>query len=298
MIRETYTGRNPRAYIRMNRREFLKAATAGILGVGLAPAGVLAEVARAVPAGAGKSGDDDIKDYLHKMHLFSRPHAYDVFLDRNDFRLLKSSVRRFKRLQRTVGHGNFQLLDFDDAIRIARSYSRVGRFTRAELDFLEMIFYEDPAFYGFFGEKPVKDLASRIPKREVIKIRNSGNYLYKGSPLETFKGIKKQLGDKVILTSGVRNVIKQFLLFLNKAYQNKGNLSLASRSLAPPGYSYHGISDFDVGQVGFGAANFTERFITTDVYRELEALGYMKLRYPQDNMLGVRFEPWHIKVKS
>jgi len=282
----------------MNRREFLKAATAGILGVGLAPAGVLAEVARAVPAGAGKSGDDHIKDYLNKMHLFSRPHEDDVFLDRSNFKLLKSCVRRFKRLQRIVGHGNFQLLNFDDAIRTGRSYSRVGRFTRAELDFLEMIFYEDPAFYGFFGEKPVKDLASRIPRREVVKIRNSGNYLYNGLPLETFKGIKKQLGDKVVLTSGVRSVIKQFLLFLNKAYQSNGNLSLASRSLAPPGYSYHGISDFDVGQVGFGPANFTERFITTDVYRELEALGYMELRYPQDNMLGVRFEPWHIKVKS
>ncbi len=50
------------------------------------------------------------------------------------------------------------------------------------------------------------------------------------------------------LTSGVRGVAKQFILFLAKAEANGGNLSLASRSLAPPGYSYHGVGDFDVGE--------------------------------------------------
>ncbi len=72
--------------------------------------------------------------------------------------------------------------------------------------------------------------------------------------------IKKDVGENVILTSGLRSVTKQFMLFLNKAYHNDSNLSLASRSLAPPGYSFHGVGDFDVGQVGFGASNFTEKF--------------------------------------
>jgi LAS superfamily LD-carboxypeptidase LdcB len=94
----------------------------------------------------------------------------------------------------------------------------------------------------------------------------------------------------------VRSVIKQFLLFLNKAYRSKGNLSLASRSLAPPGYSFHGIGDFDVGQTGFGPYNFTARFVTTPVYQMLKERGYLKLRYPAGNLLGVRFEPWHIKI--
>jgi LAS superfamily LD-carboxypeptidase LdcB len=75
------------------------------------------------------------------------------------------------------------------------------------------------------------------------------------------------LGNKVILTSGIRSIIKQLTLFLNKAYKNNGNISLASRSLAPPGYSYHAIGDFDVGQVGFGVANFTEKFTTTKVFK-------------------------------
>ena len=60
------------------------------------------------------------------------------------------------------------------------------------------------------------------------------------------------------------------MLFLSKAHESKGNLSMASRSLAPPGYSYHGISDFDVGQVGFGVNNFTEKFTDTDVFKKLK----------------------------
>ena len=256
----------------------------------------LAELAKISPANLPGNHDDYIKDYLHRMKNFNMHHKGDVFLDRKRYQLLKSSVKRLKRIQRTVGYGNFHLLSFDDAIKFARNYSRIGRFPKSELDFLEMLFYENANIYGFFGEKPLKNLTNRIQRQDVVKVIHTGNYLYKGLPLETYKKIKQDLGDQVILTSGVRSVIKQFLLFLNKACKSKGNLSMASRSLAPPGYSFHSIGDFDVGQIGFGSANFTERFITTEVYRKLEHSGYLKLRYPQDNLLGVRFEPWHIKL--
>jgi hypothetical protein len=161
-----------------------------------------------------------------------------------------------------------------------------------------MIFYFDAAHYGFFGKKPLKNITDRVKRREVVKIPYTGNYLFKGHPLQTYKEIMKGVGDGVVLTSGIRSVTKQFFLFLNKAYRNNGNLSLASRSLAPPGYSYHGISDFDVGQAGLGADNFTERFTATSVYKRLNEQGYVRIRYPLDNLLGVRFEPWHIKVDS
>ena len=283
---------------KMKRRDFLKALSTSIIAGGIVPAKVLAEIARKSPESSLKEYDNHIKDYLQKIQSFDTHHAKDVCLDQSDFLLLKSSTMRFKRLQRTVGYGNFHLLSFDDAIKIARNYSKVGAFSKQECAFLEKIFYGDPVVYGFFGEKPVKKLTDRIKKREVVKIRHTGNYIYKGTPLETYRKIKRDIGDQVILTSGVRSVIKQFLLFLNKAYRNTGNLSLASRSLAPPGYSFHGVSDFDVGQVGFGGANFTGRFIKTDVYKKLKELGYLRLRYPRANLLGVRFEPWHIKIQT
>jgi LAS superfamily LD-carboxypeptidase LdcB len=161
---------------------------------------------------------------------------------------------------------------------------------------MERIFYDNVQHYGFFDEKPLKNLTDRIDKKKIVKVPYTGNYLFRDLALSTFKRIRKEAGDEVILTSGVRGIMKQFLLFLNKAYQSNGNLSLASRSIAPPGYSYHGIGDFDVGQVGFGAENFTERFTDTRVYRRLSTLGYLKLRYSQNNLLGVRYEPWHIKL--
>lgn len=280
----------------MRRRDFLKTLASGIIGAGLLPHKALAAAAYALAAAPSPQDDAAIKDYLVKMRHFGRHHSGDVYLPQERYRRLESSVNRMKRLQQVVGYANFHLLNFDSARSIARATPSIGAFTGDEIDFLEMIFYEDAALLGFLDKKPLKNLTDLIHDRDVIKVPYTGHYLYKGQPMETYKKIKKVIGDQVILTSGVRGVVKQFLLFLNKAYAHEGNLSLASRQLAPPGYSFHGTGDFDVGQVGFGTYNFTEYFINSDVYRKLEGLGYLSLRYPQDNLLGVRFEPWHIKV--
>jgi hypothetical protein len=279
----------------MKRRDFIKALSAGLIGVGVVPE-AMAEIVRRSFVNPARMYDPHIKDYLFKMQHFNLDFEEDVYLDVNQFWLLKTSLDRLQRLQRTIGHGNFHLLNFNQALKYARNYSCVGPFTREELEFLEMIFYEDSVPYGFLGEKPLSNITDRIKKRDVVQIAGTGNYLYRGKPEETYKKIMNELGPRAILTSGVRSIMKQFLLFLNKAYKSKGNLSKASRSLAPPGYSFHGIGDFDVGQVGFGPANFTERFTTTDVFRKLKDRGYLKLRYSRNNLLGVRFEPWHIKV--
>jgi hypothetical protein len=283
----------------IQRRDFIKIACTGIAGWCLDPAQALAELVKVSYApNRRRPYDGHVKDYLQKMQNFNKHYRGDVFVASDQLHLLRSSVRRLKRLHNIVGYGNFHLLSFDDSLKYARNYSKIGRFSQKEIDFLEMIFYEDAARYGFFGQKPLAKMTGHIDRTLVKKVPNTGHYLYKGIPHETFIRIRQQLGEPVILTSGVRSVMKQFLLFLNKADKNRGNLSLASRQLAPPGYSFHGISDFDVGQVGYGAANFTERFMYTDVYRRLESLGYLMLRYPQDNLLGVRFEPWHIKVHA
>jgi len=280
----------------MKRRAFLKILSTLVIGGGLTPQ-VLAGITKVSPPTLKRNCDDYIKDYLSRMRRFNKHHKEDVYLDWGKYLLLESAVKRFMRLQKIVGYGHFHLIGFDDSVQVARNYSEVGQFSKAEIDFLEMIFYEDGIHYGFLGEKPLKNLTDRIQKQKVAKVAETGNFLYKGLPFETYLKIKRAIGDQVILTSGVRSVIKQFMLFLKKAYEGNGNLSLASRSLAPPGYSYHGIGDFDVGQIGFGAANFTEQFITTGVYRKLKDLGYLNLRYPKDNLLGVRFEPWHITVQ-
>jgi hypothetical protein len=283
---------------KMKRRDFLKGVGAALLSAGSVPNVFAEEDEDPLFWEETDSEDRHIRDYLFKMRHFNDHHPDDVFLSENDIALLKTSLERLKRLQRTVGHGNFYLLNFDEALKIARNYTRVGSFSEPEITFLEKIFYEDSVSYGFMGEKPFKNLTDRVKRQSVVKIRRTGNYLYKGLPLETYQKIRNDIGNQVVLTSGVRSVIKQFMLFLGKARESRGNLSMASRSLAPPGYSYHGIGDFDVGQVGLGAGNFTEKFAETDVFKKLKDLGYIQLRYQAGNLFGVRFEPWHISVRA
>ncbi|WP_193771071.1 M15 family metallopeptidase [Candidatus Magnetaquicoccus inordinatus] len=238
----------------------------------------------------------ELENYLHRLRAFNATHDGDVFLDAKRFDLLRSALARFERIQKTIGFGNFYLLSFDEAVHLAQSRAEVGAFTVDELDFLEQIFYERALLYGFYGEKPMKNLTDQIDRSEVVKVPNSGNHLYRGKPLEMYTLLRRRVGSKLILTSGVRSVVKQFMLFLSKIHEGNGNLSRASRSLAPPGYSYHGISDFDVGQTGYGQHNFTEKFVESEVFKHLHAMGVLSLRYPRDNLTGVRFEPWHVKV--
>lgn len=242
--------------------------------------------------------DDAVRDYLYKMRRFDSPHPSDITLPPHRIPVLRAATDRLGRLERTVGHGFFYLLGFDEAVRVARNYPAVGTFSPQELALIDELFHADASAYGFMGMKPLNSLTATIPAREVHKVPGMGNYVYQGEPRATWETIRRLLGEEVVLTSGVRGIMKQFHLFLTKAAAYGGNLSLASRSLAPPGYSFHGIGDFDVGQRGYGARNFTSAFTATPVFRRLEELGYITLRYPQDNMLGVRFEPWHIKVAT
>ncbi|MFT5699341.1 MAG: D-alanyl-D-alanine carboxypeptidase [Desulforhopalus sp.] len=245
---------------------------------------------------AQKISDDKIKDYLTKIRQPDTPHPEDVYLDDKDRVLLAQVVSRLRRLNKNIGYGNFGVVSFDEAVRFSRNYSAVGRFTVEELDFLEMIYYRNASDYGFYGEKRVVALTQVINKKDIYKVPYSGNYLFRGPSVEKYQEIKRDLGEAALLTSGIRGLIKQFYLYLNKVERHGGNLSLASRSLAPPGYSYHATGDFDIGQMGFGKNNFSEKFIGTPVFRKLTAQGYVEYRYRRDNMLGVRYEPWHVKL--
>lgn len=234
--------------------------------------------------------------YLEKMEKFEYSHDEDVFLTDSNRPLLISTFKRIDRVQSLVGHGNFNVLGFDEMLQHAAQYERVGAFTAAELDFLEEIFFDDVERYGFYGEKVIDSLTAVVSLRDRVKVSHTGHFLFKGRSEEIYAKIKKDVGESIVLTSGIRGIVKQTHLFLAKTIQSDGNLSLASRSLAPPGHSFHGIGDFDVGKVGFGAKNFTSEFSATDEFRRLVDLGYLDIRYPLKNLLGVRYEPWHIKV--
>lgn len=239
---------------------------------------------------------DNKLNSVDKAADFSRNYLDDVLVSEADAILLRSTFYRLKNLQKTIGYGHFNLVSFDESINFAKRFEAVGAFTQPELEFIERLFFTNAADYGFYGQKVTDQLTSQFKKSEIVKIPKSGHYIFKNESLAYYEKLKTDVGSSIILTSGIRSNVKQLYLFLAKTLRVEGNLSRASRSLAPPGYSYHGIGDFDVGRIGWGGKNFTDDFANTDEYKKMQDLGYIAIRYDHGNKLGVRFEPWHIKV--
>jgi hypothetical protein len=278
----------------MKSREFLQRLSAAAL---LLP-GLVAADAVSLQPGAAAQSDSGVRDLLQRSRRPDQHYSSDVHLDSAQLPTLNVLHRRLERLQRIVGHGNFALIGVDEMRAYGRNYSKIGSFSKEEETLLEQLFYTDASSYGFYGNKPLARITDRIERRTLKRQSGSSQYLYRGEAEAAYAKIKQALGDEVILTSGVRGVVKQLHLFVSKAVAFEGNLSLASRSLAPPGYSFHGIGDFDVGKRGWGARNFTSDFAATELFSRLQELGFITMRYPRDNQLGVRYEPWHIKVIS
>lgn len=220
----------------------------------------------------------------------------DIYLSYQEFVTLKVLNKRLKRLRRFIGYGNFNIVSFKDALFYGRNYSTIGLFTKDELALVDKLFLENPEKYGFFGTKTCTDINNKISAKDIIKVPHTGHYLFKGKPVEDYSKLKKDIGHTLVLTSGVRNVVKQLSLYCNKLYHNGGNITQASIQIAPPAYSYHTVSDFDVGRRGWGYKNFTDAFASTLEFKKMKKLDYISMRYKKNNSDGVRFEPWHVEV--
>ncbi len=278
----------------MHRREFLHTLSAATLLLCGENVAAVAEKPQSIPP----QSDSGVRDLLSRTQRPDQHYENDIFVTAEQRPQLMLLQQRLSRLQKTVGHGNFALLGVDQMRAYGRNYTAIGSFSQAEMELLEQVFNADASSYGFKGEKPLSKMTATFNQGSLSRASGSSQYLFKGEAQQAYDKIKKAMGDELVLTSGVRGVVKQMHLFLSKAVAFDGNLSLASRSLAPPGYSFHGIGDFDVGKRGWGARNFTPDFATTDEFKRLQELGFISMRYPQDNPLGVRYEPWHIKVKG
>ncbi|MBW1616473.1 MAG: M15 family metallopeptidase [Deltaproteobacteria bacterium] len=277
----------------MERRKFIKILASGI--VGLTFPYIFKHSDNNLYAKASLQVGNE---YFKKMRNFDQPNPGDIYLKSSQKNIFRSVLKKLNGIQTQVGYSNFCLLSFDKALKTAEDYAAIGGFTKKEIYFLEMLFYNNPKNYGFYGSRTLNNITNKVDASKAIKIRKTGNFVYNGLAIETYNKMLEDAGNDVVLTSGIRSVVKQFYLFLRKVKRSGGNLSLSSRSLAPPGYSYHGVGDFDVGKKGYGVLNFTNDFTKTDVYKKLVKLGYINFRYPRNNYLGVRFEPWHIKLKD
>lgn len=205
-----------------------------------------------------------------------------------------SLLDKLNTVQNRVGYVQFNAISFDEMLKTAVYCKKP--LTPYEIGYIETIFYGDPRRYGFYGERTVPSLTAVTSKSDIQYINKTGHFLMKGAATEKYATIKKLIGNDLILTSGVRAPVKQLHLFLKKMVSEGGNLRATSTSIAPPGFTFHSVGDFDIGKVGYGQYNFTERFQETDVFKKLYDGGYITIRYTTNNPFGVRYEPWHIKV--
>lgn len=220
----------------------------------------------------------------------------DIYLPKEEVAAYNGVRNKLTQIQNHVGYGKFNIISFDEILTLVKWTNKIENFTKEEMEFMHSIFYYDPKSHGFYGERTCNKITDTINKKHIKKIPYTGHYLFKGKTLDIYSQIKSDVGSTIVLTSGIRSVVKQMKLFLDKVEDANLNLSLASKSLAPPGYSYHALGDFDVGKKGFGYANFTERFATTDEFNKMTKLKYIDMRYTINNKDGVRYEPWHVKI--
>jgi hypothetical protein len=234
-------------------------------------------------------------EYFKKIKEFNRSFKDDIVASPAEFALITSCNTKLRELMKFVGFGNFNILSYRDALKTMSLRGSLAEFTPQEKGFMEDFFRRSASVYGFYGDRIFNSLYDEVNEKHVFKVPGTGHYIYKGKAEGTYAKITSDM-KTLILTSGVRSVVKQAGLFLAKIVDTKGNISMASRSIAPIGYSFHGTGDFDVGIKGWGHFNFTDRFATTREYSRLLEEGYMRIRYDRKNPYGVRFEPWHVKV--
>lgn len=220
----------------------------------------------------------------------------DKILTKDEFVLLKSINKKIKSVRSHVGFGNFNLIDFDQMLKVAKYLKKEDKFSKLDIAFMEEFFYKDASEFSFYGKRTCNKIDEKISKKDVVKIPKTGHYLFVDKSLEDYERILKDVGNTLFLTSGVRSVVKQMSLFFDKIITCDANITKASHSIAPIGYSYHSLGDFDVGKIGWGAKNFTASFARTKEFWALTKLPYISMRYTINNLDGVRFEPWHIKI--
>ena len=97
--------------------------------------------------------EDEVSFYLEKIRNFDGDFPGDIYLSEINQLLLSPTIDRLERVQRFIGHGNFNLIGIDEMLYFARNYEEIGEFDPAELAFLEEVFFNDATDNGFFWRK-------------------------------------------------------------------------------------------------------------------------------------------------
>lgn len=97
--------------------------------------------------------DEEVDDYLIKIRNFDADFLTDIYLPESRRLLLNSTVARLERVQNYVGHGNFNLLGFDEMLFFARNYQEIGPSRRSNWIFWRKSSLPMPTSTAFLAKK-------------------------------------------------------------------------------------------------------------------------------------------------
>ena len=66
--------------------------------------------------------DSQVNNYLEKIRNFDVDFPGDIYLSEINQFLLQPTIERLERVQRFIGHGDFNLIAFDEILYFARNY--------------------------------------------------------------------------------------------------------------------------------------------------------------------------------
>lgn len=219
----------------------------------------------------------------------------DYILTKPELISLKSLDKKIGVVFRHIGYKKSNIINYYDFIKELNASKGLTPLTKNEKEIFDKIYYMDAKEFGFKGARVSSSYKKFIKKEDLIDV-GSGHYLYRGKSYRLYEQISRDTNDTIMITSGFRNVLKQFYIFTMRVIKLKGDMTKAKDLIAPPAYSYHYHGDFDIGVVGMGIDNFTSKIIEYKEYQKLIDLGTISIRYTKYNKIGVKYEPWHIKI--
>ena len=195
--------------------------------------------------------------------------------------------------------------DFDSLMNSLNWYEKL---------FAKKIFSINPVELGFMGLFYSTDKPKNLVVVKSVKL-GSGGYTretgVQNCPQNSYKDylkmadkMEEEIGRKLYIDSGYRSPGKQaYLFFYYLVTSSKFSLKENAKWIAMPGYSEHGhpvnnAIDFTTidGINGFSDNQTASDFTATPEYEWMtKNAGKFNfyLSYPQNNTLGVEFEPWH-----
>ena len=119
----------------MDRRNFLKN--------GCSALGLLS-LSKEAFAGDESTREDHTKDslsHIEKIKRFDEDLEGDVWVELEDVKTFYSLAKKLNRLRSFVGYGNFNLISFDEFLKLSAKSSRLKPVTAKELELFEKLFF-------------------------------------------------------------------------------------------------------------------------------------------------------------